>query len=203
MKTLDQILEALPEERREQIAARSEELILEEHALRRMRKARKLTQERMAELLNVRQDSISRLERRSDLLLSTLRSYVEAMGGTLQLMVKFDDERTVALPSLAEADERAPVTLCTSVLTGWDRLIAHELGHWVYDNANTNCVVTVPLMPVPVPATPSPEPHTCRHALTALGAFFSPMIVYRYDPPHQRSTLGCDGAPWQGEKVCW
>ncbi|ACB52175.1 hypothetical protein cce_2827 [Crocosphaera subtropica ATCC 51142] len=44
--------------------------------LRDIRKARELTQERMAELLKIRQDSISRLEKRSDLLLSTLRSYI-------------------------------------------------------------------------------------------------------------------------------
>jgi hypothetical protein len=51
--------------------------------LQELRHAHKLTQKRMAEVLGSGQDSVSRLERRSDLLISTLRGYVEAMGGRL------------------------------------------------------------------------------------------------------------------------
>jgi hypothetical protein len=51
----------------------------------------RLPAERMAEMLDIGQDSVSRLEQRSDLLLSTLRSYVNAMGGSLQLTVRFPD----------------------------------------------------------------------------------------------------------------
>jgi len=54
-------------------------------SLRELRRAHKLTQERIAETLGIGQDQVSRLEQRSDLLLSTLRSYVEAMGGRLTL----------------------------------------------------------------------------------------------------------------------
>lgn len=104
MKTLDQILKKLPAERRAKIAARAETLIAEEIALQHLRKARRLTQERMAQLLGIGQDSVSRLEGRSDLLLSTLKSYVEAMGGSLKLVVEFPDSIAV-LSSLGEAGD--------------------------------------------------------------------------------------------------
>jgi len=60
-------------------------------ALQQLRKARHLTQLQMARTLKIGQDSISRLENRSDLLLSTLQSYVEAMGGTLSIVAEFKD----------------------------------------------------------------------------------------------------------------
>jgi transcriptional regulator with XRE-family HTH domain len=107
MKTLDQIIAKLPEGRRRKIAKRAEHLIAEEVALQHLRKARHLTQERMAELLGIGQDSVSRLENRSDLLLSTLRGYVEAMGGSLKLVVEFPDSVAV-LSSLGEAGDSEP-----------------------------------------------------------------------------------------------
>ena len=67
-----------------------------------LRKARDLTQERMAEALEIGQEGVSRLERRSDLLLSTLRSYVEAMGGSLELVATFPDRPPVCLSGLKE-----------------------------------------------------------------------------------------------------
>ena len=48
-----------------------------------------LTQERVAEILGVEQDSVFRMERRADMLLSTMSSYVEAMGGKLRLVAEF------------------------------------------------------------------------------------------------------------------
>ena|SRR5437879_5401487 len=103
MKTLDQIIRKLPSERRAKIAARADHLIAEEVALQHLRKARQLTQERMAQLLGIGQDGVSRIESRSDLLLSTLRSYVEAMGGSLKLVVEFPDSVAV-LSSLGETE---------------------------------------------------------------------------------------------------
>lgn len=74
--------------------------------LQALRKARELTQERMAELLGVGQDSISQLENRTDMLLSTLRSYVEAMGGSLDLIVRFPDRPPVSLSALFGKEEK-------------------------------------------------------------------------------------------------
>ena len=67
------------------------ELIAEELTLRKLRKARELTRASAARELGIGQDAVSRLEQRSDLLLSTLRKTVEAMGGSLSLVVRFPD----------------------------------------------------------------------------------------------------------------
>lgn len=91
MKSHREVMKELSADERAKVMARTRELLAEEIALQHLRKARHLTQERMAELLGVGQDSISRLERRSDLLISTLQSYIKAMGGTLKLVVQFRD----------------------------------------------------------------------------------------------------------------
>jgi transcriptional regulator with XRE-family HTH domain len=88
--------------RRRKVEARAVELIAEEMTLRELRRARKLTQVRMAEELGITQDGISRLEKRSDLLLSTLRKTVKAMGGSLSLVAEFPDRPPVVLSSIAE-----------------------------------------------------------------------------------------------------
>lgn len=98
--TLKTMMDRLPAERRKRVEARADELIAEELTLRDLRKARDLTQERMAEMLGIGQDSVSRLEQRSDLLLSTLRGYVHAMGGSLDLVARFPDRPAVTLSGL-------------------------------------------------------------------------------------------------------
>ncbi len=65
-----------------------------------------VTQEQMAERLNTRQDSVSRTERRADMKLSTLRSYVEAIGGRLALFALFQDRRPVEIVAPDELDRR-------------------------------------------------------------------------------------------------
>jgi DNA-binding XRE family transcriptional regulator len=91
MRTLDQIIADLPAERRAKVTARTQKLIAEEKALRHLRQARDLTQQSMATLLHIDQAGVSKIENRSDMLLSTLRSYVEAMGGSLRLVAEFPD----------------------------------------------------------------------------------------------------------------
>ena len=81
MTTLDQKLKRLSPTRRRTIERRAAVLIAEEQSLQELRQARKLTQQRLAKKLGIGQDGVSRLEQRSDLLLSTLRSYVQALGG--------------------------------------------------------------------------------------------------------------------------
>jgi hypothetical protein len=61
----------------------------------------------MAKALGIGQDSVSRIEQRSDLLLTTLRSYIEAMGGQLHLIVEFPNREPVALSSVAMTEPRA------------------------------------------------------------------------------------------------
>jgi transcriptional regulator with XRE-family HTH domain len=104
VRALDDVLQNLPAERRERLERLGSERLEEYRTLQDLRKARDLTQVRMAETLGVKQENISRLEKRSDLLLSTLRSYVGAMGGTLELVACFPDRQPVILSSLFDDD---------------------------------------------------------------------------------------------------
>jgi hypothetical protein len=70
--------------RRKKIEARAAELIVEEMSLQELREAHRLTQQRIAEALGIGQDGVSRLEKRSDLLISTLRSYIEGVDRQLR-----------------------------------------------------------------------------------------------------------------------
>ncbi len=81
--------------------------VAEELSLQELRKARELTQERMAELLQIRQENVSRLEKRSDLLVSTLRSYIEAMGGNLKVIVEFPEQPPIEIDGLFTTDKVA------------------------------------------------------------------------------------------------
>ncbi len=93
--------------RRKGIEARAEALVAEEMTLQDLRKALELTQLNLAERLDVKQESISNLEKRSDLLLSTLRGYIEAMGGDLSLLVRFPDRPPVELKTLRPPSKSA------------------------------------------------------------------------------------------------
>jgi predicted XRE-type DNA-binding protein len=89
---------------RKKIKDRAPELIAEEMSFRDLLKARKLTQARLAKALGITQDSVSRLEKRSDLLLSTLRKTVKAMGGDARIVAEFPDRAPVVLSELSEDD---------------------------------------------------------------------------------------------------
>lgn len=97
-------LEKLNAVQRKKVEYRAAELISEEMSLRDLRKARKLTQARVAKTLGITQDSVSRLEKRSDLLLSTLRKTVKAMGGDVRILAEFPDRAPVLLSELSEDD---------------------------------------------------------------------------------------------------
>ncbi len=74
--------------------ARSDEkarILIAEMPLHEMRVARDLTQEHLAKLLKVKQASVSKLERRADMYVSTLRNFVRAMGGDLEITARFPD----------------------------------------------------------------------------------------------------------------
>jgi transcriptional regulator with XRE-family HTH domain len=100
-KTFREKMKELDPERRKKIEARAAYLTAEEQTLRDLRQARHLTQERMAEFLKIRQDNVCRIEQRTDLLISTLRSYVEAMGGHLRIIAEFPNRPPVTLSGFA------------------------------------------------------------------------------------------------------
>lgn len=100
--SLEEVLQGLPEERRRGIEQHTAELIAEELSLRAMRRLRKLTQASLSKKLKIGQEGVSRIEKRTDLYLSTLRSYVEGVGGKLSLIVEFPDRPPVVLAGLGE-----------------------------------------------------------------------------------------------------
>lgn len=97
--TLDEILNEMPEERRARILQRAQE-ISAEIDLRELRRLRRLTQARLSKRLKIGQEGVSRIEKRSDLYISTLRGYVEGVGGKLSLVVEFPDRPPVVLAGL-------------------------------------------------------------------------------------------------------
>ena len=105
-KNVNDIIRTLSSTQRKKVEARAAELIAEEMTLQELRRARKLTQVSVAKALGITQDSVSRLEKRSDILLSTLRKTVQVMGGNLSLVAEFPDRAPVVLSGIAEAEEK-------------------------------------------------------------------------------------------------
>ena len=73
------------------IAAKQTQTMLAEMPLHELRRARGLSQKMLAEALHVQQPSVAKLERRTDMYISSLRSHIEAMGGELEVIAKFPD----------------------------------------------------------------------------------------------------------------
>src|SRR5688500_11873319 len=103
--SLQEKMAALSPERQERIRAAAERLQAEHMTMQALRKARQLTQMRMAKRLGKTQVTIAQLEKRTDVMLSTLRSYIEAMGGQLELVVRFPDSAPVILQGLSDEEE--------------------------------------------------------------------------------------------------
>ena len=72
-------------------AALKTRAMLDEMPLHELRRARGLSQKMLAETLNVQQPSVAKMERRTDMYISTLRSHIEAMGGELEVIARFPD----------------------------------------------------------------------------------------------------------------
>ncbi len=102
MTNLERIRKELSPARRKKVHSRAAQIIAEEMTLQELRRARKITQVRMAKTLGIGQDGISKLEKRADLMISTLRKTVEAMGGNLSLIAEFPDRAPVVLSGIAE-----------------------------------------------------------------------------------------------------
>ena len=105
MITHDDYMKKLSPERREQVLAMARELIAEEKSLREVRKAREFSQVTLAEILEMNQGDLSKFERRTDAYLSTIRRYIEAMGGTLDLIATFPDTGPVKIVNIGDLDD--------------------------------------------------------------------------------------------------
>ena len=100
--SLEEMLARQTGESRRRIEEMTAELIAEELNLREVRRLRKLTQARLSKKLKIGQEGVSRIEKRSDLYISTLRNYVEGVGGKLKLVVELPDRPPVLLSGLGE-----------------------------------------------------------------------------------------------------
>lgn len=98
-------------------------------ALEEVRSAKELTQADMAEMLNVPQSSISRIEQRADMYLSTLRNYVHALGGVLQIQVIFPDGQAVVIHRFGDYKDQSYLVRAVAEGNGTYRLLAHPFQH--------------------------------------------------------------------------
>jgi len=105
-RTLNEVLAGLPKARKDRIAARPRVLRDEVESLKALRKAAGKAQGDVALSLQISQPSVSKIEKQSDMYLSTLRNYVEAVGGDLELMVRFPKQKPLHLSGLGEIPEK-------------------------------------------------------------------------------------------------
>lgn len=91
-----------PERRRRIDRLRKE--LLAEMPLHELRRARELTQRDLAETLKVNQPAVSKLEQRADVYVSSLRSYIEAVGGKLRIVAEFP-EGEVAITNFCDVGD--------------------------------------------------------------------------------------------------
>jgi DNA-binding XRE family transcriptional regulator len=108
---LSDMMRHLPKARRDRIAARAQEIRQEIKGLQSLRKAAVKTQAEIAKTLGVSQPSVAKIERQADMYLSTLRSYVEATGGKLELVIRLKDGHSVELSSLADMPQPTARTI--------------------------------------------------------------------------------------------
>jgi transcriptional regulator with XRE-family HTH domain len=105
--TLAEVIESLPKEDQEDIEREFQRLNNEVETLRELRETAGKAQAHIAAALNIKQPSVSKIERQTDMYLSTLRGYVEAIGGELELTVRFPSRSPVRIRKLGEALDTA------------------------------------------------------------------------------------------------
>ena len=101
-RSLDEVMAAMPAERQDRIKARTAELLAEVEGLKALRKLAERSQEQIAQSLGVKQPAIVKIEKQTDLYLSTLRRFVEAAGGTLELRVELPGKGTMHLTGIGD-----------------------------------------------------------------------------------------------------
>lgn len=96
-KTLDEVMKSLPPDFRAEVEEYGHELIREEMTLQELRRELGLTQDDLAEQMDIQQANVSKVENRTDMLISTLRNYVEALGGRLEVVANIPGRGEVTL----------------------------------------------------------------------------------------------------------
>lgn len=100
-KNYNELRERMSAEARE-ISAKEHSRLVDEMSLYQLRKARELTQTRLAEELHIGQGDVSKLERRTDMYVSTLASYLQAVGADLEIRAVFPDGHAVKITQFSE-----------------------------------------------------------------------------------------------------
>lgn len=101
-RSRSEMMAAMPEDRRGRIEARAQELVAEVEGLKELRLLAERSQEQIAETLGVKQPSVHKIERQTDLYLSTLRRFVEAAGGKLELRVELPGKGVLHLTGVGD-----------------------------------------------------------------------------------------------------
>ena len=101
-RTLEEVMDAMPADERAAVEARTQELLAEVEGLKALRILAKRSQEQIAQGLGIKQPSVLKIERQTDLYLSTLRRFVEAAGGTLELRIQLPGTGVLSLTGMGE-----------------------------------------------------------------------------------------------------
>lgn len=101
-RRLEDVVAGLPENRRERVEARFEEMKAEVESLGELRRVAGKAQAEIASILKIKQPSVSKIEKQADMYLSTLKSYVEAVGGELELIVRLPSHAPLRLERLGD-----------------------------------------------------------------------------------------------------
>ena len=132
-------------------------------ALDELRNAKQLTQADLAELLNVPQSSISRIEQRTDMYLLTLRNYVQATGGVLQIQAVFPVGGAIVINRFGDYEDQPYIVVVQTEKKGAFQLQAgpfHNQGSTLSlldltDCVNISCVTGLACQPGTTPRKPS------------------------------------------------
>ena len=95
--SFEDVMQKFPASFHQDVEVEFNRLVEENETLQHIRKARNLTQKAIAARLGIEQVNVSRLENKADMLISTLASYIEAMGGKLTLAVEFPDKPAISI----------------------------------------------------------------------------------------------------------
>ncbi len=110
-KSFGELTKDFSEERQARIKKGTELLVMEHDLLATLRKDQELTQQELADILEIRQAAISKIESQEDILVRTLEKYIRALGGELEIRAKFPD-KVVALTQFTKRmnseEARAP-----------------------------------------------------------------------------------------------
>src|SRR5665213_3383037 len=106
-RRLEEVIAALPEERRQRVGMRFQQLKDEVESLGELRRAAGRAQAQSASALKIKQPSVSKMEKQADMYLSTLKSYVEAIGGQLDLIVRLPSRGPLRIERLGDVTAAA------------------------------------------------------------------------------------------------